>query len=279
MNFNDENDEALNLAIKASLEQEQDLENPARKAAFKKSRAQNNSDSDDEEETLDDEETLDEESVSNVNAINNNTTDDDITLAIESSLFDYNKNEEQMLSLAMTASLNTIEDDRKRKLKHQIEEDEILSKVIEESYTSNITAQFNSGLVISDGASNNYGEYKDAFKDQYEDEDEEEYIREILQQIKDNEEQEAKLKQTKKTRSIIEDQDLEFEEALKQDIAKEKNKKKNDFENIIDSVEITNDNDNDTDTDNIELDKFNDIPKTADEMRKARLAFFEKSNL
>jgi hypothetical protein len=302
--LNDEDDEALMLALKASMEeqeQEQDLANPARKNSAEtreleglKPSDDDDSESDDEEETLDDEELPNDNDNTTTNTTGTtDTTDDDITKALETSLleFDYKNNEDDILNFAMKASLNTIEEDRKRKLKHQSEEDEILSKVIEESYASNVAAQFNSGLVIG-GSINQNSEYN------YDYEDEAEYMKVVLQQIKESEEKEAKLKQTKNKRSIIQEQDFEYEEALKQDIAKEKAKTKetsqpkenvktketkmkspkntkprqskktnnNTIENIINSIEEKDD------TDEAEDEQL----KTVDDIRKARLAFFER---
>jgi hypothetical protein len=89
--------------------------------------------------------------------------------------------------------------------------------------------------------------------------DEEEYMKMIIQQIKESEELENKLKINKKTKSIIEEQDFEYEEALRQDIEKEKEKleKKN---HIISSKVI----------------EEPEIPKSNEEMRKLRLAFFDR---
>ena len=84
----------------------------------------------------------------------------------------------------------------------------------------------------------------------------------IIEQIKENEEREYQLIEHKNSRSIIEEQDFEYEESLRQDIAKEKIKedvKKN--ENVII---------------NIDVDEDKPKPKTAEEIRAARLLFYQK---
>ena len=89
--------------------------------------------------------------------------------------------------------------------------------------------------------------------------EDQEYMRMIIQQITENEERESKLKQTRQFRSLIEEQDLEYEETLRQDIAKEKQIK---YEN----ENKQNKSENET----------KEKPQTLEDIRKARLAFFEK---
>jgi SpoVK/Ycf46/Vps4 family AAA+-type ATPase len=97
------------------------------------------------------------------------------------------------------------------------------------------------------------------------------------------------MEDTKNKRLIIQEQDFEYEEALKQDIAKEKSKEKaksrqskkktnNTIENIINSIEEKNPIDTSASTDaTVSTNKYKDEkPKTVDEIRKARLAFFER---
>ena len=256
---------------------EQDLEN------FENNDNQEYLYNEDEDDNEDDNEDYNDNFINsnsdvNINPINNIDTnsDDDIKKAIKASLLDYKNDEEQILNLVITESLTTIEDDLKRKLKNQTEDDEILSKVIEESYTSNVVAQFNSGLLIS-GSLNEF------------DEDEPEYMRVVLQQIKENEEFEKQNIKNKQTRSIIEDQDFEYEEALRQDIAKEKEKKNaiqskipkniSKPETIINKINIiniinTNNSNTSIDSDNNIYD-FEKL-KTLEDVRKARLTFFNK---
>ena len=232
----------------------------------------------DNEEDNDNSSFINSNSDVNINHSNNinssGNSDDDIKKALEASLLDYKNDEEEMLNLVITASLTTIEDDLKRKLKKQTEDDEIFSKVIEESYNSNVVSQFNSGLLIS-GSSNEF------------DEDEAEYMRVVLQQIKENEEYELQNKQNKERKSIIEDQDFEYEEALRKDIVKEKEKTKSKQSKIPKNINNKNeistnttnttniiftDNSNDSDNTIYELEKH----KTLEDIRKARLTFFDK---
>ena len=67
----------------------------------------------------------------------NQSSDDDITIAIQSSIIDYQSSEDDLLNDIIKKSLYTIEDDKKRKFEKekqlQHEEYKILSKVIEES--------------------------------------------------------------------------------------------------------------------------------------------------
>ena len=333
--FYDDEDEALNLAIKASLlEQEQDLENPAHKQQDLENPARKYSANDTEE----DNEAYNDNETDNDTEADTEEEDDFLNTTREpsqlqpsqlqpsqlqpsklkpSQLGDYNQSntqqntqtEDEMLSLAMAASLNTIEEDRQRYLKKQSEEDEILSKVIEESYASNVAAQFNSGLIINNSLSNEFYE------------DEAAYMRVVLQQIKEDEEREAKLKVNKQRKMIIEEQDFEYEEALRQDKENAKKGKKkvekkvekkeeiiksskkpkttkpkkskidNTFEKIISEKKEAEDMENVNDMENEDINvKDNKIinnedsnenpkvekPKTLEEIRKARLAFFDK---
>ena len=181
--------------------------------------------------------------------------DDDLTIALQASLVDYHKTEEEILSEIQEKSLQTIEDDKKCKLQKEQdlkkEDDEIMEKILQESYESNIALQTQSNTIINN-------EF---------DIDEEQYMNMILHQIKEEEARAKRIKelntQTQElqqsrtyTRTVIEEQDLAYEEALRIDIAKEQQKKS---KNVSVSVSETSVK-----------------PLTKEEIRKARLSFYEK---
>jgi hypothetical protein len=204
---------------------------------------------DDEEEDETDEP---EDELENIHQLNpeHMNNDDDLTIALQASLVDYHKTEEEILSEIQEKSLQTIEDDKKRKLQKEQdlkkEDDEIMEKILQESYESNISLQTQSNTIINN-------EF---------DIDEEQYMNMILQQIKEEEAREKRMKElnTQKqklqqsrtyTRTVIEEQDLAYEEALRIDIAKEQEKK----------------------SENKPIEK----PLTKEEIRQARLAFYKQN--
>ena len=178
------------------------------------------------------------------NDINN---DDELTIALQASLVDYHKTEEQLLNEIQEKSLQTIEDDKQRKLQREKEDDEIMAKIVKESYESNIALQKQSNRII-----NNVNDYEN---------DEEQYMTMILNQIKEEEEREVRESRAthhKQTQLLIQEQDLEYEEALRKDIAKEQKKKSK-------SVSV-----------NVSVSETIEKPLTKEEIRKARLSFYEK---
>ena len=232
----DEDDEVLNLALKASLEDSrQELVNHIQ----------------DEEEQL--------------------------KTAIEASLIENQKQNDELFNSVIYESLEILDED-----------EQILEKVIEESHLSNISIRLNTEIINSGLSSNidsiinmsntsytesdiispsnpSYNEYKDDSQYDVPDEyDEEEYMKIIIQQIKESEELENKLKLNKKTKSIIKEQDFEYEEALRKDIEKEKMKN------------ITVNNSEIHDKLSTKIIEEAEIPKTKEEIRKARMAFFDR---
>ena len=226
----DENDELLNLALKTSMEENQQL------------------------------------------LINSSNEDELLRKAIEASLIENQNQNDDLFNSVLYESLDTVEDD-----------DKILEKVIEESHLSNISIRLNTEIInsgmTSDMASGtdtlpesdfvnpSYNEYEYEYEYHHtdngpDDYDEEEYMKMIIQQIKESEELENKIKINKKTKSIIEEQDFEYEEALRQDIEKDKLEK--------DKLEKSSN----TITSKIIEDP--EIPKTKEELRKLRLAFFDR---
>lgn len=229
--FGDEDDELLNLALKTSLEERQQ------------------------------------------SLLNSSNDDELLRKAIEASLLENQKQNDDLFNTVLYESLDTLEDD-----------DKILEKVIEESHLSNISVRLNTEIINSGMANNiasimnisnisnlsDTSDTSDASDTESEfidaidsidsidaiDNDEEEYMKMIIQQIKESEELENKIKINKKTKSIIEEQDFEYEEALRQDIEKEKEKQSN----IITSKIV----------------EEPEIPKSKEEMRKLRLAFFDR---
>ena len=236
----DENNELLNLALKNTLEENQQL------------------------------------------LINSSNEDELLRKAIEASLIENQKQNDDLFNSVLYESLDTVEDD-----------DKILEKVIEESHLSNISIRLNTEIINSGMASDmasgmtsgmtsgmasgtdtvpesdfvnpSYNEYEyeyhhtDNGPDDY---DEEEYMKMIIQQIKESEELENKIKINKKTKSIIEEQDFEYEEALRQDIEKDKLEK--------DKLEKQ------SSTITSKIIEAPEIPKTKEELRKLRLAFFDR---
>jgi len=208
-----------------------------------------------EDETNETEDELEHNQLLNPEPMNN---DDDLTIALQASLVDYHKSEEAILSEIQEKSLQTIEDDKKRKLQKEQdlkkEDDEIMEKILQESYESNIALQTQSNTIINN-------EF---------DIDEEQYMNMILQQIKEEESREKRIKelntQTQElqqsrtyTRTVIEEQDLAYEEALRIDIAKEQEKK---GESKSENKPVEN--------------KPVEKPLTKEEIRQARLAFYKQ---
>jgi len=289
MSFNsDENDdEVLMKAIQASLEDMKQKTTPI--------------DSDDEsisDESISDESISDEINIISIssedeiqpipNETINQTNDDDITRAIQTSLVDYQTTEDNLLNDIIKKSLDTIEDDKKRKLEKeqqlQIEEDKLLSKIIEESYLSNVAIQQSHTSIISN--SQNSQNSQSNYIEDYEEDYEEEYMKMILQQIKEQEEKESKIKTILKMRTIREEQDFEYEEALQKDIEKEREQKQQKNQGFINSTTLDSIINNDINTTIPSLkteyeyetksETNEEKPKTLEEIRKARLAFFEK---
>ena len=207
---------------------------------------------DDEKDETEDETDEIEDELEHIQQLNPEpmNNDDEFTIALQASLVDYHKSEEEILSEIQEKSLQTIEDDKKRKLQKEQdlkkEDDEIMEKILQESYESNIALQTQSNTIIN----NDF------------DIDEEEYMNMILHQIKEEETREKRMKElnTQKqklqqsrtyTRTVIEEQDLAYEEALRIDIAKEQEKK----------------------TENKPIEK----PLTKEEIRQARLAFYKQN--
>jgi len=215
-----------------------------------------------EDETNETEDELEHNQLLNPEPMNN---DDDLTIALQASLVDYHKSEEAILSEIQEKSLQTIEDDKKRKLQREQdlkkEDDEIMEKILQESYESNIALQTQSNTTIINNSTINNGF----------DIDEEQYMNMILHQIKEEEAREKRIKelntQTQElqqsrtyTRTVIEEQDLAYEEALRIDIAKEQEKK---GENKpIENKPVEN--------------KPVEKPLTKEEIRQARLTFYKQ---
>ena len=206
-----------------------------------------------EDETNETEDELEHNQLLNPEPMNN---DDDLTIALQASLVDYHKTEEEILSEIQEKSLQTIEDDKKRKLQREQdlkkEDDEIMEKILQDSYESNIALQTQSNTIINN-------EF---------DIDEEEYMNMILHQIKEEEAREKRMKELntqkqklQQSRTLKEEQDLAYEEALRIDIAKEQEKK---GENKpIENKPIEN--------------KPIEKPLTKEEIRQARLAFYKQN--
>ena len=295
MSFNsDENDdEALMKAIQASLE---DMK---QKTTTIDSDDESISDESDSDESVSDEtdiisissedeiQPMHNETINQTNQYNQ-TNDDDITIAIQSSLVDYQSTEDNLLNDIIKKSLDTIEDDKKRKFEKekqlQHEEDKILSKVIEESYLSNVAIQQSNASIISN-SQNSQTDYVEDYQEDYE----EEYMKMVLQQIREQEEKESKTKKIKQMRTIREEQDFEYEETLQKDIEKEREREKekknqysinsttldsiiNNSSDINTHIPLENKSEYKTKSENKEEEK----PKTLEEIRNARLAFFGK---
>ena len=189
--------------------------------------------------------------------------DDDLTIALQASLVDYHKTEEEILSEIQEKSLQTIEDDKKRKLQREQDlkkkDDEIMEKILQESYESNIALQTQSNTIINNSTINNEFDI-----------DEEHYMNMILQQIKEEEVREKRMKELntqtqelQQSRTLKEEQDLEYDKALMLDIDKEQKKK---YKSEI-KIEIKINSVNET------IDK----PLTKEEIRQARLAFYKQN--
>ena len=238
MSFEEE-DEVLNLAIKASLEQ--DLESASNEATY---------------------------------SVNNDNEDDQFKKAIEASLIENQKQNDELFNSVIYESLDTFDED-----------ETILEKAIEESHLSNFSVSLNTDIINSSINSNigsiinmnNTIDTNDSINtidnvysnyNELDDYDEEEYMKMVIQQIKESEELENKLSINKSIKSIIEEQDFEYEEALRQDIEKEKKKE-------IEKTKIV-----DTTLTKLPIlpvvENIPDLPKTKEEMRKLRLAFFDK---
>jgi len=256
-NVKDENDEMLNLALKASLEDKQQLD------------------------------------------LNNTQVEDEqLKKAIEASLIENQTQNDELFNSVIYDSLDILDEDEK-----------ILEKAIEESHLSNISIRLNTEIINSGLASNidsiinmsnmsntsntesdlinpSYNEYQDNI-DEYDrpnayddpddgpDEyDEEEYMKMIIQQIKESEELEKKVKIDKNTKTIIEEQDFEYEEALRKDIEKEKEKEKTSISSI-NKVKKYSDTLTSSNTSSKIIDEP-ELPKTKEELRKIRMAFYDR---
>jgi len=239
----DENDEILNLALKTSMEENQQL------------------------------------------LINSSNEDELLRKAIESSLIENQKQNDDLFNSVLYESLDTVEDD-----------DKILEKVIEESHLSNISIRLNTEIINSGMASDtntdavpesdfvnpSYNGYEYEYEYHHtdngpDDYDEEEYMKMIIQQIKESEELENKIKINKKTKSIIEEQDFEYEEALRQDIEKDKLEKDKLEKDKLEKDKLEKDKlEKQSNTITSKKIEEPEIPKTKEEMRKLRLAFFDR---
>jgi len=266
---NEEEDEELRRAIQASIEE---ISNH-RSASSDSSSLSNNTEITSEDndnldferdiETITDDELEDEtdetedeiENIQQLNPepINNSDNNDELTIALQASLVDYRQTEEEILSEIQEKSLQTFEDDKKHKLQKEQdlkkEDDEIMEKILQESYESNIALQTQSNTIINN-------EF---------DIDEEQYINMILHQIKEEDAREKRMKELttqtqelQKSRKLKEEQDLEYEDALRLDIAKEQEKKGESENKPIENKPI-------------------EKPLTKEEIRQARLAFYKKN--
>ena len=266
MSFYNEEEDELNRAIEASL---QDIRNQglssssitSSTSSTNETNSENNldfsrdietitDDEDDDEDDDDDELDLavEQQQLSREPSVNNDVNNDDneLTIALQASLIDYHKTEEQLLNEIQEKSLQTIEDDKQRKLQREKEEDEIMAKIVQESYESNIALQNQSNHII-----NNVIDYEN---------DEEQYMIMILKQIKEEEECKECKEPKNHSQLLIQEQDLDYEEALKQDIAKEQQKKSKSV-----SVSVS-----------VSVSETSEKPLTKEEIRKARLSFYEK---
>ena len=278
MSFHNEEDEELRRAIQASIEE---ISNH-RSASSGSSSLSTNNDitsedtnedtnedtdnldferdietiTDDEEDEPEDETNETEDELEHNQLLNPEPmiNDDDLTIALQASLVDYHKTEEEILSEIQEKSLQTIEDDKKRKLQREQdlkkEDDEIMEKILQESYESNIALQTQSNTTIINNSTINNGF----------DINEEQYMNMILHQIKEEEAREKRMKELntqkqklQQSRTLKEEQDLEYEESLRLDIAKEQEKK--------------------GESENKPVEK----PLTKEEIRQARLAFYKQN--
>lgn len=190
----------------------------------------------------------------NLDNTNYEEEDDQIKKAIEESLIINQKQNEELFNSVLYQSLDTLEDNEK-----------ILEKVIEESHLSNISVRVEHETLNNSISNIVDNENENGFINQNSlDNDDEEYMKMIIQQIKESEELEEtenKLKKNKEFKNIVEEQNRQYEEALLKDIEKEKDKDK-EIINDISSKTIINDEPV--------------LPKTKEELRKLRLAFYDK---
>ena len=192
------------------------------------------------------------DNIDNLDNTNYEEEDDQIKKAIEESLIINQKQNEELFNSVLYQSLDTLEDNEK-----------ILEKVIEESHLSNISVRVEHETL--NNSISNIIDNENGFINQNSlDNDDEEYMKMIIQQIKESEELEEtenKLKKNKEFKNIVEEQNRQYEEALLKDIEKEKEKEK-EIINDISSKTIINDEPV--------------LPKTKEELRKLRLAFYDK---
>jgi len=250
MSLNDENDELLNLALKASLEEYDEHEEH-------EDNEHEDNDDKDEHDTI----------INSDHIGNDDGNDSNIKKAIEASLLENNKHNEELFNSVIYESLETLDVD-----------EQILEKVIKESQLSNISIRLNNEVINSGSSSGSASDIvsdsldeldMSSYNNSFNDLTEEEYMKMIIQQITESEEMENKLKINKQKKSIIEEQDFEYEESLKKDIEKdiEKENSKNKTPiliPILTPIQKT-----------IHSDEP-EIPKTNEELRKIRLAFFDK---
>lgn len=194
----------------------------------------------------------------NLDNTNYEEEDDQIKKAIEESLIINQKQNEELFNSVLYQSLDTLEDNEK-----------ILEKVIEESHLSNISVRVEHETLNNSISNIIDNENENGFINQNSlDNDDEEYMKMIIQQIKESEELEEtenKLKKNKEFKNIVEEQNRQYEEALLKDIEKEKEKDKDKDKEIINDISsktIINDEPV--------------LPKTKEELRKLRLAFYDK---
>jgi len=194
------------------------------------------------------------DNIDNLDNTNYEEEDDQIKKAIEESLIINQKQNEELFNSVLYQSLDTLEDNEK-----------ILEKVIEESHLSNISVRVEHETLNNSISNIVDNENENGFINQNSlDNDDEEYMKMIIQQIKESEELEEtenKLKKNKEFKNIVEEQNRQYEEALLKDIEKEKDKDK-EIINDISSKTIINDEPV--------------LPKTKEELRKLRLAFYDK---
>ena len=270
---NEEEDEELRRAIQASIEE---ISNHMSESSGSSSLSTNNditsedtnedtdnldferdieTITDDEEDETEDETNETEDELEHIRQLNPEpmNNDDDLTIALQASLVDYHKTEEEILSEIQEKSLQTIEDDKKRKLQREQdlkkEDDEIMKKILRDSYESNIALQTQSNTIINN-------EF---------DIDEEEYMNMILHQIKEEEAREKRMKELntqiqelQKLRTLKEEQDLEYDKALRIDMAKEQEKKGESENKPVENKPV-------------------EKPLTKEEIRQARLAFYKQN--
>ena len=194
----------------------------------------------------------------NLDNTNYEEEDDQIKKAIEESLIINQKQNEDLFNSVLYQSLDTLEDNEK-----------ILEKVIEESHLSNISVRVEHETLNNSISNIIDNENENGFINQNSlDNDDEEYMKMIIQQIKESEELEEtenKLKKNKEFKNIVEEQNRQYEEALLKDIEKEKEKDKDKDKEIINDI-----------SSKIIINDEPVLPKTKEELRKLRLAFYDK---